>query len=296
MQGIMNSFINCLRPVFTDKILNLHLLRREAVNIHGAPGIGKSRLLRDIRDCGIDGAIVIYVNMKSYKQSYDGFIGELQLQAGIDKFNTSLSNIIEELKTKHSKILFLLDNYDAILANSNIDKKYDTGFYNTLNALKNNSPVFSLLCVTKKPIVDYPIILNEKTFTSWLELTSIEIPPLEYNEIEQEVARKLPEISAENMNFIVDAVYDNEKAYKLLTHLFNDIIGFTLGKDKKFKDNIKRSKKKFEKYDETVTIKGVKLSSSFEKWMSILGPGKSLLQSVSILILKLLGRNNQGHK
>jgi ABC-type lipoprotein export system ATPase subunit len=54
-----------LRPALTKHIIQ-RLQRGESLNLFGKPGIGKTRMLEDIRDAKIDKTFVIIVFFRGY--------------------------------------------------------------------------------------------------------------------------------------------------------------------------------------------------------------------------------------
>ncbi|MDQ1316464.1 MAG: hypothetical protein QG588_111, partial [Candidatus Poribacteria bacterium] len=92
----MTSYDHSLRPVFTENTVK-SLQRGISINLIGPAGNGRERLLHDIRGCHLPDTTVVIINLKSYRQNYDGMIVEMGRQLGIrGKKPRHLTELIEK--------------------------------------------------------------------------------------------------------------------------------------------------------------------------------------------------------
>jgi|GEM_PF-936392 len=151
-----------LRPSYTGKIIRL-LEQGKAVNLIGTQDQGAGRLLEDIRDAhlnqeGYEHVMVVLIDMLEYRRNYTGFKRELGRQLGYDfklQGQYKLTNFINDAtqlvahSNNPSTVYLLLDHFDAILDNPNIDHAYNMDFFNNLNAMRHAN--VRLVCVTEAP-------------------------------------------------------------------------------------------------------------------------------------------------
>lgn len=217
------DYAHCLRPTFTRKLVHTLLDRRRSVNLIGPPGCGKRRLLEDVRDCKPPDTLVLLVDLRAYKQSYAGFLGDLQRQCPqpTGKAPQELGKLVAKLEDSGQRVLLLLDNFDALLDNPDIDPKFDARFHDHLNSLKNHVRM-ALACVTVKPH-DRSVVLvgGQPHGTSWLDLEKCPLPDLSRLELRAEIDRRQPGLDADAATMIVEAVRSRERACDLLDAILN---------------------------------------------------------------------------
>ncbi len=217
------DYAHCLRPNFTRNLFYALLDRHRSVNLIGPPGCGKRRLLEDLRDCKPPDTLVLLVDLRAYKQSYAGFLGDLwrQFPHPTGKAPQELGKLVTKLEDSGQRVLLLLDNFDALLDNPDIDPKFDARFHDHLNSLKNHSRM-ALACVTVKPH-DRSVVLvgGQPHGTSWLDLEKCPLPDLGRSELRAEIDRRQPGLDADTAAAIVETVHSRERAYDLLDAILN---------------------------------------------------------------------------
>ncbi|MDM8544207.1 hypothetical protein QUF90_24280 [Desulfococcaceae bacterium HSG9] len=80
-----------LRPAITALVIK-RLQRGESINLYGEPGIGKTRLLEDIRQSGLADTHIISVSFRGYQYSYDGFCKAVWTEADLE-YSVFLMNL-----------------------------------------------------------------------------------------------------------------------------------------------------------------------------------------------------------
>lgn len=218
------DYAHCLRPTFTRNFIHTLLNRNRSINLIGPPGCGKRRLLEDVRDCKLPDTLALLIDLRSYKQSYAGFLSELWRQcphANGEAVLPNLGDLVTKLENSGQRVLLLLDHFDALLNNPDIDPKFDAQFHNHLNSLKNH-PHMTLACVTVKPH-DHSIIFVDAQphGTSWLDLEQCALPPLSGSEVRTEIQRRQPGLDVAMVTAIFETVYHRERSYALLNAILN---------------------------------------------------------------------------
>jgi hypothetical protein len=213
------TYTHCLRPVFTERIVQL-LQTGRSINLIGTEGTGRERLLGDIQRCELPNTKIVLVNLKSYRESYAGFIQAVWTQLGMDgEKPTTFSKLIERCEAGNDQIWLFLDNFDDLLDNPQVDPKYDTAFYDALNACRNK-PNVALVCVTEEPHDQSIVFVNGKLHSnSWLDLERKPLPPLTHEEIVLEAKRQPLSLTLQEQSAVIDAVRSSPKPYKLLEYL-----------------------------------------------------------------------------
>lgn len=219
------DYAHCLRPNFTRNLVHALLVRHRSVNLIGPPGCGKRRLLEDLRDCKPPDTLVLLVDLRAYKRSYAGLLGELWRQISQPNASTpqELGDLVAKLEEGGQRVLLLLDNFDALLDNPDIDPKFDTRFHDHLNSLKNH-PRMALACVTVKPH-DRSVVLvgGQPHGTSWLDLEKCSLPDLSRPELRAEIKRRQPGLGDDAAVMIVEIVVGQKRAYDLLDAILNKL-------------------------------------------------------------------------
>ncbi len=191
------KFLTCLRPEYTALIVKKLHQQRLSLNVIGATGTGKERLLQDIKKVAEKELLdvqVILVNMKNYVHNYQGLLREIHAQLHLTtKLPKKLSDVFIDLD-KQKKYWLFLHQYDAILDKANIDERYDKDFIDDLNFLKNRDHI-CLLCTTEKAHDTKAIFIKEEAFrNSWLDLNILPpIKPLTFEQIEMNLTLALQE-------------------------------------------------------------------------------------------------------
>ena len=220
-----NNNSHYLRPVFTERIIQL-LQNGRSINLIGAEGTGRKRLLEDIRDSKIPNTTIALVNMKTCYKRYDSLIRDVWEQWGNEgEKPDTLSELIERYEEKCEQRMWLfLDNFSALLDEPEVDQHYDTTFYDTLNYCRNKAH-FALICVTEQPHNQSMIyIKGELAKNSWLDLEQKRLPSLSYEDIIHEVKRRSLPVMREERSALIAAVREHKKPYKLLTCLTDNIL------------------------------------------------------------------------
>jgi hypothetical protein len=222
------DFSHCLRINLTPYILKELIQQRSAINLIGSKGIGRSRLLEDLKKCDIPNTLVIKVDMKSYRLDYESFLDDIATQLKVKRSSNLLLPLFDDFeKTSKQMILLLMDNFDAIVDYPEVDNHYDGKFASSLNNLNNRDNV-SLLFVTKKPQKSIAF----GGITSLLDFSPILMDLLLESEVEKELQRKLnnhPIFDTENKSIkmeIINLIIHNAYPYSLLQHFINKLTVF----------------------------------------------------------------------
>jgi len=139
-----------LRPALTKLVIQ-RLGRGDSLNIHGGVGFGKTRLLEDIKNAGLEDTSVVLVSFKGYWKSLDGFCKALWKSRGLfSETPDGFTEIVDRLNRESKRVFLLIDDFHYLFDNAGIDAKYDQSFWDSINAVRNTAGV-SLLAVTRKP-------------------------------------------------------------------------------------------------------------------------------------------------
>lgn len=279
----------CLRPIFTENIVKL-LQRGTSVNLIGETGQGRSRLLADIQKLSLENTLILCVNMRTCRESYTGFIRELwrQLQNGREQ-PADLGQLMTQFEESDKKIWILLDNFDSLLNNPQIDKHFDVTFFDHLNAMRN-SPQLVLLCGTDKSHDQSIVIIEgEGHRNSWLELDKQPIPSLSRLEIESELKRRNLGVSESDFSQLVDCIHQNSCPYELLEFLLNRIVNQE-DSDLAFSERLKKWKKRFRK--ERSKISSMSTLSKIKQFFSTLwiAAGLNKLKTPFVWVIDFLSK------
>lgn len=254
----LTAYNNSLRPTFTALVAQL-LERGKSVNLIGAEGAGRERLLEDIRRAAPPETVVVIVNLKNYRRSYDSLLDDVWRQLGKNgEKSANLTALIEQCEQQNRRIFLCLHNFDALLGKTDNDAKYDKTFYDALNFCRNR-PNIALICVTQKPhdqslvYVDGKIISN-----SWLDLEQKPLPALTQSEIidelERTIAPDMPYLRHDNLlGDLVKRIQANPKSYDFLTFVA-DKFAAKEDADSPIKQRLPRWEKAFAKINSNWTI------------------------------------------
>jgi len=208
-----------LRPTLTALVIQ-RLQRGDSINLYGKPGIGKTRLLEDIRNAGLANTHIISVSLRGYQYSYAGFCKAVWAQADIGgEPGDSLNQMIAKLKAANKPVFFLIDDFQYLPDNPDIDARFNQDFIDSLNSIKNSAGV-SLLAVTYKPVNNLVIFINKKPVTSVLNFDPLEVSSLKHKEITRELKRRF-----------ADDPLDAHQQKLLTSHLNEQPDNYTLLKD-----------------------------------------------------------------
>ena len=211
-----------LRPALTN-VLVQRLNRGDSLNIYGEPGIGKTRLLEDIRGEAPPRTLVVSVSIRGYQYSYGGFCRAIWAEARQEgEAPPTFDKVVDGLARKADRVFLFIDHFQAILSNPDIDPAYDQGFIDTLNAVKNKSNM-SLLLVSSHPINTLILFVNKAPKTSVLHLDPIKVGSLSQEEIFAELDRKLPDFDVDHRYWLASFLSDHERHYDLLNHMITQI-------------------------------------------------------------------------
>ncbi|OQW94048.1 MAG: hypothetical protein BWK79_07945 [Beggiatoa sp. IS2] len=209
----VEKFSHCLRPVFTESLVK-DLQEGRSLNLVGENGQGRWRLLEDVEKCHLRNTLILAINMKSYKQSYDGFVQALWQQAG-ETAGSDLGSLLTVLEQQPQKIVFWLHDFDALLDNPDIDERYNTNFTDSVNSIKTHHQ-WSLVCVTNQSYRKYIFIVNGKPLVSPLDLTAKPLPKLSFEEIRYELKNRNLSLSSEELAQVTSAIHEQKMPYRLL--------------------------------------------------------------------------------
>ncbi len=190
---------NCLRPTFAEKLIGW-LQRGKAINVIGDEGQGMQRLHEDVAEGCPPTVRFIPLSMRSYADSYAGFLQALSDALGIERTADADIRLVLNnfLHTSSQNIWLCLEHFDR-LADKQVDNKpvddkgYDIHFLNYLNSLHNN-PRVSLLVCSRREIRAQELYIGGKAVSgSRLEFSEREkLPDLTFAEIEAYFERRLP--------------------------------------------------------------------------------------------------------
>ncbi|ALG68042.1 hypothetical protein [Beggiatoa leptomitoformis] len=245
-----DRYVHCLRPHFTEQLLNTFQRKGKngiAINLIGEVGQGKRRLLADIKRCRPEETQVLLADMAVYKENYDKLIANLWQQVDnhykADKpVATELWDIIRLFEKTNHYLIILLANFDQLLNNPTLDKKYKLKFFDNLNTMRQHNNMM-LICVTQQPHHLGNIFLEGEFYRqSWLNLQEMTLPSLTRNDIITELVKrqKLSLTVAETMA-LIQTIQNHTRPYALLEYFARK---FSVRQDKHL--NITERTKKWE--------------------------------------------------
>jgi hypothetical protein len=190
---------SCLRPDFTGKVAQL-LDKSRTVNVFGEEGHGLGRLVDDLAHCCPDEARFIRLNMKSFADSYEGFLQALGDALDVrESENRDLRTTINRFLTDtESRIWLCIENFDRLASKLTGDKSvdvegYNIHFLNYINGL-NNNPRVSLLLTSRREIATQELYIGGKRVRgSRLDIGQrLSLEDLTFTEIENHLQGALP--------------------------------------------------------------------------------------------------------
>lgn len=214
------KFSHCLRPTFTESVVK-DLQEGRSLNLIGDSGQGRWRLLEDVKQCHLRNTLILAVNMRSYKQSYEGFAQVLRQQAG-ETANGDLGSLLTALEQRSQKVIFWLHNFDALLDNPDIDERYNIDFTNSLNSIKNHRH-WSLVCVTNRSYRKYVLIVKGQPLVSPLDLIAKPLPKLSFEEIRYELENRELSLNSQELAQVTSAIHEQSMPYRLLLAITDNL-------------------------------------------------------------------------
>jgi hypothetical protein len=181
--------MTALRPEYTKSLVKK--LNDKPLNIYGKSGQGQLRLLKDLKELlhNENKLIFLLEDMNNYSASYQGFIADItgQLKEYFHTVEEKIKNLKQFLAVfdkyadgKH--MVLLLNNYDALLDNTQLDEAYDMAFFNDLNTLHHSE--HGLVCITIKPCTKSTVFIKKQAYSKpLLYLELIPLPSLTQKEI-----------------------------------------------------------------------------------------------------------------
>ncbi|MGE0086097.1 MAG: ATP-binding protein [Desulfococcaceae bacterium] len=256
----------------TTRLIMKYLQNGDSLNIYGPNGIGKTRVLEDIRNAEPENTCVILVSFKGYQSSFSGFCKAVCEAAGLHG-NTpaSLNGIIRKLGSAGKQIFLLIDDFHYLSENPELDPKFNQDFIDALNAIKN-TPRVSLMVSTLTPMNHLTLFINKKPVTSALNLHPVEIPPLQHKEILEEINRRFPDKHLDEREKTMLASHLNSQGnnYELLEHY-----EFRIANKETFIDLelLEKWRNDFRKhYRDSGTKKVAKLTTWLKCWNLVINP------------------------
>ena len=244
-----------LRPAFTQSIAN-DLKKHKSINVFGKEGQGLNKLVEDLVPHIPENTVWVRISMRSYADSYRGFIKDLarQLKIDVDKSNETITFLINRyLKENEKDIWLCLEHFDR-LALINTDKLYDRDFLDYLNSLRNDSNI-SILLTTEKKLATRGLYLGGgHKKGSLLEVDHQQLPDLKSKEIENYLYTALdgrPKIlrylkkEKERVNVLIGEIKENSDPFEYLRYLCTNLSDG--GNFSDFNDQIGDLKNKFTK-------------------------------------------------
>lgn len=216
-------YSHCLRPIFSSILLKT-LQKGTSINLIAPTGQGRKRLLYNIKNAQLKNTLVLFVDMKIYKEDYKGFILEIWQQLN-EKGEQPLDfcQLVSRLENIDQHIIILMYHFDELLDNMRIDPKFDVIFFDNLNSICNKAKI-SLLCVTEKPHNQSIVFINGEVHGySWLNLETKRLPKLGYDEIKFELNNRDLSLSSDELSLITWVVHEHIKSYNLLNFFADKI-------------------------------------------------------------------------
>jgi len=178
------SFDHALRPAMTKSIVSKF---PGALNLVAGKGQGCFRLIEDLKNTGLPQPVcIIRINLSVYLPSYDAFLEEISRQGNVNK-GGDLVGLLHSIAIQRQRpVLFILESLDDMYAGrQNIDARFDIGFLQKMNALKNAAFVTPLVC-SHQPISGLSFHGQSSPFAP----ETILLNSLSYDEIKREITRR----------------------------------------------------------------------------------------------------------
>ncbi len=243
----MLNYNHCLRPIFTENIVKT-LKRGESLNIYGAKGQGRKRLLKDLQNCQFDDMQVLFINMRIFACSYQGFLEAFAEEISyVGDTVPKLGDLVNELERNNGdkKTVILLHNFDSLFDNDKLHENYGIRFFISLNAITNRQNM-ALVCVTEKQHKSYMVYAKEVVdHGSWLDLKPKRLPDLNMEEIQTELKRHFPALYMDELDQIRNKISAHKCPYHLLMY-FMDRLNNHEDMDVTFTERLGKWRKEFD--------------------------------------------------
>lgn len=214
------NYDHCLRPTDTQLIVQ-KLSRNQHLNIVGTNPIhGTTRLLKDVKalETQLSTIVIVYINLREYKRSFDLFIQEVATQIGIIEEVKDFSKLSYHLRQKATthQIWLLFDELDIAIEENH--GAYSYSFLEQLNSFKNTTNI-SLLCTTSKNLDMCSVITPDGSYgTSPLVLPSKKIDALTYENITKALAQQ----AIEEDDF-VKVIHKHQEPHRFMKWLIQQV-------------------------------------------------------------------------
>ncbi|PCI26018.1 MAG: hypothetical protein COB67_10415 [SAR324 cluster bacterium] len=199
----------CLRPKFTRNLLK-RLYQKRTINLFGAAGTGKKRLVADLKGNPLSNLKIVTIRFEGYSKDYEGFFQNLCQAADIEPHEKikGINHIFEKLAAKHERVIFILDDFERFL--KPIQDPGYLDFHNQLNALRGIQKL-SILLVTQEPIGKRMVEIAGKRYESIIASEEVRLPPLSQDVIEKEIERISLNKNIQFMERAKIAIYIDQK-------------------------------------------------------------------------------------
>ncbi|MCK5522726.1 MAG: hypothetical protein KAI83_06275 [Thiomargarita sp.] len=299
----MKKYTHCLRPLFTENIVKT-LAKGESVNIYGAKGQGRKRLLEDLKDCQFENMQMLLVNMRNFANSYQGFVEALAKEIGfVGKTIPRLATLLDELEQSNKdgkrKTVILLHHFNSLFDNDRLHPDYGIRFFDNLNAIKNRDNM-ALVCVTEKKHNSYMIYAKAVVdHGSWLDLKPKRLPELDSEQIAEEMQRHFSGLYSAESNPFNKIVTSHSQPYSLLEYMV-DRLENREDADIPFAKRLEKWRKQFDKENPLLTSPNAnKMVQGFSNWLGALRIGGLFdkltygFPNAIVDIVKLITRRNK---
>ncbi len=214
-------FDHCLRPAQTKSVV---AKLPNSINLTGEKGQGRHRFMEDLEACGIAGDVaIVRMKLSAFLSDYVAFLRVIARQCIIDSGTADLVDLLRQCAARQNRpVLFLLENPDELYADRpGMDRRFDLGFLQKLNALKN-ADFGALLLSSYQPVKD--LTFRGQSSPLWLEVVTLHA--LSYDEIRNEVRRRLPDLPENLCAFITEQLeFEPNQTHELLNTLLETLDG-----------------------------------------------------------------------
>jgi hypothetical protein len=209
------SFDHAFRPEMTKNLLQKMCLHGQCLNLYGRKGIGKGRMLQDLKKCEpeLRNSKFIPIDMKYHVENHARFLEKLARECGV--VGQNLGQIIDKTKEK-AHLFLLLDNFEEVFDNPKKDKHYNSDFFDELNGLKNAGQ--KLIVVTQERHTSH--ILDGRK--SWLTVNEYEMPEHSYTQVSAEIKRRLPKVAESELTYLAEQFETD--SYELMNKVMNELL------------------------------------------------------------------------